>query len=807
MRTRLWLVGMCAALLLAGCARPPKPGIDNIYRGLNERVPRLDPGLLSGRRIVVDPGHGGHFDGTRGQEGLEESSVNLGVSLYLWGLLHEAGADVYLTRSAQRDFLAGPDSTVAADLQVRVDMVDSIRPDIVVSIHHNAQPQHDPNKNAVETYYKMGDPASRDLAFGVHRHLIRNLGIEAGAVRPGNYYILREVDVPAILGEGSYLTHPEVEEKLRLSEKQRLEAEAYFLGILEYFSRGTPVIDEMAPAPGDSILAEVPTLVYALTDVGGIGIDPAGIEMLVNGAPVRAALDPAGATVRYRPPWDLPNGFYNVTLYARNLLGNSSRIHRRTFLLSYPAKRSVFSSYPENIPPGGGIIYVRARLLDRRGLSVAEGSRVGVAAWYQTSPGGGWKPLRSESEGQVNEVYVKGGVVEFPAHAPAGTSAIRVAVSPQGKLGVDGAPDGPVGPPSFEYVIDLSNAAVAPGRSVVLLNQSTRTPIEDARFSGSEGPISAESRCSRFVLTGAGAQTGEVWVQATGYRPTILTAGAPDTLFLEPWYGGKLLGKRLVINPESGAGAESAHGRLGLAGMYVNLQVARYLQEYVEAAGALVELTRRTEETPPDGDIVTLTNRFHADQYVEIRYRNGSEDSALAVRTFHFPGSQKGRFAAEVIGRTMGEVLGVPAVSPSEMVTFPLQHTACPAIIVEPPSLDRIDEELRLSEPWYQRKQAFGIFCGLLRHAGVDSAATLHVVLAPDSVVEPSQESVSNWLVTVDDTWRLLTSPDGVARFEWLSPSAHRVVLRHAGRIVGPVEISLRSGEQRVLKIVIPPSR
>ena len=59
---------------------------------------------------------------------------------------------------------------------------------------------------------------------------MRNLGISAGEVRQGNYYVLRNVDIPAILGESSYLTHPPVEEQLRLSNAQRLEAEAYFLG-------------------------------------------------------------------------------------------------------------------------------------------------------------------------------------------------------------------------------------------------------------------------------------------------------------------------------------------------------------------------------------------------------------------------------------------------------------------------------------------------------------------------------------------------------------------------------------------------
>ncbi|MCI0452372.1 MAG: N-acetylmuramoyl-L-alanine amidase, partial [Candidatus Latescibacteria bacterium] len=233
-------------LLLSACGGPAHvppsdtEHLDRLYKELADPLPRFDPTLLEGFRILIDPGHGGTFRGTVGQDSLEESKVNLGVSLYLWGLLREAGADVHLTRAIDRDFLSEVDSTLAFDLQKRVDMVDSLAPDLFVSIHHNAQPQRDPAYNRIETYYKTGDPASLDLAFAIHRHLMRNLGIDVGEVRQGNYYVLRNVDVPAVLGESSYLTHPPVEDRLELSRPQELEAEAYFLGILDYCRRGVP---------------------------------------------------------------------------------------------------------------------------------------------------------------------------------------------------------------------------------------------------------------------------------------------------------------------------------------------------------------------------------------------------------------------------------------------------------------------------------------------------------------------------------------------------------------------------------------
>ena len=802
MRRNLLFPLILPVLLAAACAPPPEPRIDNLYRGLSENVPRLDPGLLAGRRIVIDPGHGGYFKGTRGEQGLEESSVNLGVSLYLWGLLREAGADVYLTRSAQKDFLADPDSAASDDLEVRVAMIDSIQPDILVSIHHNAEPERDPSRNAVETYYKIGDPASRDLAFAVHRHLVRNLGIEEGEVRPGNYYILREVGVPAILGEGSYLTHPGVEKNLRLSEKQRLEAEAYFLGLLDYFSRGTPAVRGLTPAFEDSVMTGLPLVSYAVSDVGGAGIDPGGIEMTVNGAAVDAALDTGGRRILYRLPWNAPNGVYDVTLVVRNILGNSSRFQERTFLVTHPAKRAVFESLPETVPAAGATVHFRVRLLDRRGLSVADGSRVAVASWYRPdgqpgkgARGGEWvaSPIGA---GPQYEAVVANGVAEFSVGAPPGCAAVRVAVLPAAPLGVDGNPEGDFEPAGFAFVVPAGAPKTAL-RSLVVLDRRTGSPVSAALFTSDSTIVAADLYGDRFVLSGAAA-TATLRVDAPGYRPAVAGPGVSDTLYIDPWYEGALAEKRFVLNAEGAPPRSLDRGPLGLAGSSVNLRVARYLEEYLTVAGARVRQARRTEETPTDRDVVLLTNRFRADLYVELRYRGGPPDGAPTVRTYFFPGSVRGLAAATAIGAALARTIGEAAAAPGDTVTFPLQQTACPAVIVEPPSLGWVDEELRLSESWYQRKQAYGIFGGILSDAGVTNTASLHIELTPDGPSAANAE-LANWLVAVDEAWRLVTSPEGEAVFGWLPPGPHQVVLRRGATVIGPFDIVLESGETRTL--------
>ncbi|TMQ51389.1 MAG: hypothetical protein E6K73_05970 [Candidatus Eisenbacteria bacterium] len=258
---RAWIVrtglGLAVLSLLGGCAaglappgpapRPrPRPG----YERRVDELASVDASALAGRRIAIDPGHGGVFRGAVGVNGLTEAEVNLGVALFLRGLLEARGAQVFLTRSDDRDFLSPADSSLRSDLAERTRLANAFHPDLFLSIHHNADAGGAHDVNAIQTYYKLGDEGpSLDAAQQVHRYLVRNLGIEAQRVLPGNYFVLRNCESPAILTESSYITNPDVESKLALAAKQRLEAEALFLGLARTFARRAPRIAAFAATP------------------------------------------------------------------------------------------------------------------------------------------------------------------------------------------------------------------------------------------------------------------------------------------------------------------------------------------------------------------------------------------------------------------------------------------------------------------------------------------------------------------------------------------------------------------------------
>ena len=94
----------------------------------------MPPSLeLSGKTIVVDPGHGGHDSGTL-DFGYREKDVTLAMGLQLQTTLRGRGAKVVMTRTTDVDL----GHTDRADLEGRVLIAQQAQADAFVSIHANS---------------------------------------------------------------------------------------------------------------------------------------------------------------------------------------------------------------------------------------------------------------------------------------------------------------------------------------------------------------------------------------------------------------------------------------------------------------------------------------------------------------------------------------------------------------------------------------------------------------------------------------------------------------------------------------------
>jgi len=183
----------------------------------------------AGPVIVLDAGHGGKNLGTRAKYPyLEEKKVTLSTTLLVRKYLEHLGYKVVLTRN----------SDVFIPLSRRVHLANHSRSSLFVSIHYNSAPST--SASGIEVFYCdcKKDPLrareSKKLASLLLSSLIHRTKSKSRGVKKGNYYVIRESKIPAVLIEGGFISNQEERKKLR--DKNYLEklAKAIATGIDQY---------------------------------------------------------------------------------------------------------------------------------------------------------------------------------------------------------------------------------------------------------------------------------------------------------------------------------------------------------------------------------------------------------------------------------------------------------------------------------------------------------------------------------------------------------------------------------------------
>ncbi len=215
--------------------------------------PLAFPQKVSAKKISViclDPGHGGKDPGK--QAGWiftrNEKTYTLALGLELRQQLLKAGFGVVMTR----------DKDVYPELAVRADIANRKHADLFVSLHFNSFARDPKSVSGPETYCitPVGAASSNDaearglgsraspgnrveeksllLAHQVQRTLVRNLGATDRGVRRARFEVLRRAEMPAILIEAGYMSHPVEGKKIFSNEYRQQMATAIVKGILNY---------------------------------------------------------------------------------------------------------------------------------------------------------------------------------------------------------------------------------------------------------------------------------------------------------------------------------------------------------------------------------------------------------------------------------------------------------------------------------------------------------------------------------------------------------------------------------------------
>ena len=186
---------------------------------------------LSGKVIVIDPGHGLEDPGTSYGNVLEKD-INLSISLLLEKELGSLGAEVILTRDGDYD-LSSPNAKYRkkSDFDNRIKLINESNADIYLSIHLNYL--SDFSYYGPQVFYgKKNQKLAEDIQKSMNESLNGDRKIKK---IPSDTYMYNKLKVPGVLIECGFLSNFKERELLGQEDYQKRVAKSIAKGVLEYF--------------------------------------------------------------------------------------------------------------------------------------------------------------------------------------------------------------------------------------------------------------------------------------------------------------------------------------------------------------------------------------------------------------------------------------------------------------------------------------------------------------------------------------------------------------------------------------------
>ena len=190
-----------------------------------------------GHIVMLDPGHGGYDPGAIAKQGVYEKLINLQIAQKVKEMLGPSGIGVFLTREEDIDYVPdgvkGKTPKKQIDLNRRIDMAKEVTADVFVSLHVNATATG--QESGAETFYHYQSESGKRLAELIQQELIKIPGMNRRIAKPGDFYIIKNTSMPAVIVEVGYLSSVKEQKKLQQSWYQEQLARAIAKGIANFF--------------------------------------------------------------------------------------------------------------------------------------------------------------------------------------------------------------------------------------------------------------------------------------------------------------------------------------------------------------------------------------------------------------------------------------------------------------------------------------------------------------------------------------------------------------------------------------------
>lgn len=197
----------------------------------SDRLFRAGPALV-GKRVVIDPGHGGTDPGVMVTEPADprarwvEADLVWDLASRLEGRLAAAGVRVHLTR--------GPHLATPMPDRARAELANELGADLFVSMHLDGHPN--PVADGVATYHYgtangVTSTVGERLAGLVQREIVARTGMRSCGTHAKSWDLLRLTRMPAVRVDVGYLTSPADRERLTTGRFRDTVADAVLAAV------------------------------------------------------------------------------------------------------------------------------------------------------------------------------------------------------------------------------------------------------------------------------------------------------------------------------------------------------------------------------------------------------------------------------------------------------------------------------------------------------------------------------------------------------------------------------------------------
>lgn len=178
--------------------------------------------------VVIDPGHGAYDLGAHTPH-CEEKDLCLKTGHFVRKYLEQRGYHVIMTRTRDEYI----------PLKKRASLANRAKSQVMVSIHFNAAKNS--AAHGIEIYYyPKGEPwrkqHSKRLAQTILSKMLAATQAQSRGVKEGNFCVIRETHMPAILIEGGFITNEEESRKMRSERYLDYLGRAIADGLEQYFA-------------------------------------------------------------------------------------------------------------------------------------------------------------------------------------------------------------------------------------------------------------------------------------------------------------------------------------------------------------------------------------------------------------------------------------------------------------------------------------------------------------------------------------------------------------------------------------------